>query len=247
MTLFFILYGLLQGCFTIVKDDVVRQDTFHIKVDSVGHISGKHYYGDDTNGPLVIFSGTFNSDQSVYEKIANRLAKSGFQVITYDQRGHGLSTSRLVMNPDAAKPPVYDQATHDAIEKYHPVDLESVYTYAMDSLNIEPGNVILSLESGIQPWSFGMIGNHPELNKFILLTGYFGSKGAEYFNANDQSGVLAVLSGDHEKYAQWTDDFFNNGDMENVTMIHCANGWGYKVVEHCPEVEAKIEAWIKSL
>lgn len=224
----------------------VRIDTFELAVNAQEQIKGKHFYSEKTNGQLVLFSGTFNSDQRKYINISNKLASAGFHVITYDQRGHGISSARLTKSElPEGKLPIHSKETHDAIEKYHPIDLESVFQYALGLTNVDKSKVIISLESGIQAWSFKMIKKHPEIKNFILLTSYFGEEGEKHFSQYTGFNILSILTGSHPEYASKTKAFFEQNKNHSIQEIECIEGWGFSVVEKCPSLEEQIIGWIK--
>ncbi|VZH87813.1 unnamed protein product [Fusarium fujikuroi] len=116
-------------------------------------------------GPWIVLSNSFGADTTLYQPVAQRLASSGYRVLSYDHPGHGLSTP--VKDVDNVE---MEELINDIDELLRVLHIDSIRAWVGVSLGAASGiylacrhpNLIQNFAyCACPPASFGALGIMP--------------------------------------------------------------------------------------
>lgn len=102
--------------------------------------------------PWVVFSNGFGTDITISEPVAQRIASSGFRVLSYDHPGHGQSSA--LSDVDKAE---FDEMINDIDDLLHVLEIRSIRAWI---------GISLGAASGVY-----MACRHPKLIEHLIYCG----------------------------------------------------------------------------
>ncbi|KAF4441105.1 hypothetical protein F53441_12134 [Fusarium austroafricanum] len=152
----------------VSKDDgvvtVVRPDGYVVL--PTGRKISYNIAQNSSNGPWIVLSNTFGADTTLYQPVAQRLASSGFRVLSYDHPGHGQSSPLKDVNNVG-----FEDLINDVDELLRVLEIDSIRAWVGVSLGAASG-VYLAVRRpkliqhlvycACPPASFGALGVMPD-------------------------------------------------------------------------------------
>ena len=194
------------------------------------------YYSGAQPGPGILLLHQCNRDRSVWNALAEGLARAGFHVLTLDYRGYGESGGpRHLELTDAER-------TRVVVELW-PGDVDVAFSY----LRAQPGVTQVYGAGGAScgvNQAIQLSRRHPEVKSLALLSGDTDRAGRKHLAgksspplmlaaADDDDGVVEVMS--------WIDA--SSGNPTNRFVQYKTGGHGADMFKPHPELPGDIVAW----
>lgn len=194
------------------------------------------YYAGDVPGPGILLLHQCNRDRSVWNGLAESLAKEGFHVLTLDFRGFGESGGKRF--PDLTP----DEATK-AVTEVFPADVDVAYAWLRSQPGVRGVTGAGGASCGVNQ-SIQLSRRHPEVKSLVLLSGNTDKAGRQHLRgkgspplfiaaADDDDGVVNVMS--------WIEAC--SGNPANRFVEYEKGGHGADMFRPHPELPVEIVAW----
>jgi dienelactone hydrolase len=199
------------------------------------------YFAAGRSGPGILLLHQCNQQRKVWDDLADRLAKSGFNVLTLDFRGFGESggTPADKLSPREAGQIVADK---------WPGDVDSAFRYLVSQPGVSrdligAGGASCAVNQAIQ-----LAHRHPEIRSLVLLSEGTDRNGRQFLrNTPNMPLFLAVANDDPDRAVvekmQWIASLSSNPFTKLV--CYSTGGHGVDMFAAHKDLPGTISAWFE--
>jgi dienelactone hydrolase len=197
------------------------------------------YYAGEGPGPGILLLHQCNRDRSSWNGLAERLARSGFHVLTMDYRGYGESGGKRHLELPA------DQQARLTTQVW-PGDVDAAFAY----LRAQPGVIRVYGAGGAScgvNQSIQLSRRHPEVQSLVLLSGGTDRAGRDHLKTPSSPPLMIAAADDDGQvvaFMAWLDATSSN--TSNRFVEYAVGGHGVEMFQAHPELPVEIVAWYEA-
>jgi dienelactone hydrolase len=197
------------------------------------------YFSAAKPGPGVLLLHQCNRQRKVWDDLAGKLAATGINVLTVDQRGFGESGGE----PFAKLPP--EEAAKIEAEK-RPGDIDTAYQYLVSQAGVTKDAIGVGGASCGFNYSIQTARRHPEVKSLVLLSGGTDLAGRQFLRKATQLPAFFAAADDDEfpgtvLIVEWL--YSIAADPEKMLVHYATGGHGADMFRVHPELEGRIVDW----
>jgi dienelactone hydrolase len=197
------------------------------------------YYSDEKPGPGILLLHQCNKDRSSWNTLAEKLARTGFHVLTVDYRGYGESGGKRHLD-------LPDNERTRLTNEIWPGDVDAAFAYLRAQPGVQKVYGAGGASCGVNQ-SIQLSRRHPEVKSLVLLSGNTDKAGRQHL-ATKSSPPLMVAAADDDRgvveVMAWIDA--SSGNPANRFDEYKTGGHGTEMFKPHPELQGEIVAWYEA-
>lgn len=174
-----------------VSPQVQRRDV-DIKADD-GLLLRGTFFDAGRVAPAILLLHQCNGNRKGYDYLASRLATSGFNVLAFDSRGFGESSSGRYVN---------FRSLMDAVMPKFPEDVAAAHEFLISQPNVNKRLLGVVGASCNVSMAVLLAQRHPEVRAVVLLSGPIHEAGKNFINKSSDVAVFGAASEDDGRAVQ---------------------------------------------
>jgi dienelactone hydrolase len=197
------------------------------------------YYSGGQPGPGILLFHQCNRDRSVWNGLAEKLARAGFHVLTVDYRGYGESGGARHLDLPA------DQRIK-LVNEVWPGDIDVAYVYLRAQPGVQgvygAGGASCGVNQSIQ-----LSRRHPEVKSLVLLSGDTDRAGRQHLTSKSSPPLMIAAADDDDGIVEvmaWIDA--SSGNPTNRFVEYKTGGHGSDMFQPHPELPGEIVTWYEA-
>jgi dienelactone hydrolase len=195
------------------------------------------YFSAGRPGPAMLLLHQCNMDRHAWDGLAEDLAGSGFNVLTFDYRGFGESGGSKSTDPD----------TRAAVRQKWPSDIDTAFAYLTSQKGVDQSRIAVGGASCGVTQSSDLATRHHEIKALLLLSGTASDAAKAYIAGNPSLPVFGAASeGDTAAAKGIREAVAASKDPKSTVKIYSGTEHGVPMFAKNAELEPMIVAWLKA-
>ncbi len=203
------------------------------------------YFTKGKKGPGLLLVHMCNiGDRSHYKSLATKLKKKGFNVLTFDFRGHGESTTNQL---DVAKNlnKFWERENNGIME-----DIRLAYEYLLERPEVDSNSIAVVGASCSVKRALQLASNQKNIKALILMSGQANELGINYLANNPEIAVFGAAAEDDGQglSSAWITKILNASTNKiNQKKIYPTGGHGTELLKSYPNLEKEMISWLSQI
>ncbi len=190
------------------------------------------------SAPAVLLLHQCNGDRKGYDNLANLLAAAGFNVLTFDSRGFGESSSGRYAN---------QRSLMDAVYQKFPEDIAAAHEFLLSQSNVNNRLIGVVGASCNVSMAILLAQRHPEVRAVVLLSGPVHETGKIFIRKSSDVAIFGAASEDDGQAAQGMKEIVGLSQNKASKLLTFKNaGHGVQMFAKEKQLESDIVNWLKA-
>jgi len=191
-------------------------------------------------GPGLLLLHQCNRQRKVWDDLAQKLAASGINVLTFDFRGFGESAGTPIGK-------LSDDQIQEVFDKKFPIDVDTAYKFLASQPTVTPSVMAAGGASCGVNQAVLLASRHPEVKALILLSEATGRPGRNFLRKNPNLPLFAAVADDDPdpavvEFMEWIYSFSTN--PINKFQHFPKGGHGVELFVLHKDLPADIATWL---
>ena len=227
--------------------NIIIQDTITIATQDEFPLSANYFQGAKANGGVLLLHGC-HSTNTVYNSLAETLAKHDLHALALDYRGYGNSINETFNERSVklrAQNIVSYQAEMIKITTYWNGDVAAAYQFLKQQIDDKRGIAVITIGCAIE--QAVALAENVHLSALVVLTPNISDIEKErYKNLLDFPTYFIASTHSTESYNTATELFAWNGDKNSKLQSLKGDRSGPYILRRSPEIAQDIALWLKT-